>query len=163
MGIATVSAVIAIAEIAFPSRAWFEQLVNAMNANRARQEQLGYVDCVAQFTVLDGAPDGGAMSYRVRFEEFSAFDVTELRGDSIDGVDFALEGTCDTWRAMIESIEAGGGRPALDQTLNKLSHMGAPLKLRASDPIHADYYFRFNQSLQEFVNACAQFRTRFRD
>lgn len=68
-----------------------------------------------------------------------------------------------TWRAMIESIAAGNGRPALDQTLNRLSHMGTPIRLRSDDQLRKDMYFRFNQSLQEFVNASAGFRTSFRD
>lgn len=147
--------------LAFPSRAWFQRLADLMNANRARQEQLGYVDCVAQFTILDGAPGGGALAYRVTFEEFAATAVREHSGSGIDGADFALEGRLATWREMIESIHAGHGRPDLDHTLNRLSHMGAPLRLRAGDAVHADYYFRFNQSLQEFMNASAKFRTSY--
>jgi hypothetical protein len=158
-----VSAVIAPvqAALAFPSRAWFARLAELMNLDRARQEQLGYVDCVAQFTVLDGGPAGTPVSFQVTFEEFSAIAVTEHPGRELAGADFALQARLADWRAMIESIAAGGGRPALDQTLNRLSHMGTPFELVADDPLHADYYFRYNQSLQEFVNASARFSTRF--
>ena len=62
---------------------------------------------------------------------------------------------------MIESIAAGGGRPALDQTLNRLSHMGTPVRVHSDDPLRRDLYFRYNQSLQEFVNASGCFRTGF--
>jgi hypothetical protein len=62
---------------------------------------------------------------------------------------------------MIESIAAGGGRPDLEHTLNRLSHTGTPIFVRSDDVLRRDLYFRFNQSLQEFVNASAQLATRF--
>lgn len=154
---------LARATVPFPSRAWFQQLADLMNANRARQQQLGYVDCVAQFTLTDGAPGGGPLAFRVYFEEFSALAVTEHATRELDEADFALEGSSATWREMIENIAANGGRPDLEHSLNRLSHMGTPLKLVAEDPVRADCYFRFNQSLQEFVNASATFTTRFDD
>jgi hypothetical protein len=141
--------------IAFPSCAFFTELAQLMNANRARQEQLGYIDCVAVFTVTDGTRDGGARHFRVTFDEFEAIEVSEVDPVEAAAADFALAGTLETWRTMLESIVAGHGRPALDQTLNRLSHMGTPLRLIAADPLQADLYFRFNQSLQEFINAAA--------
>lgn len=149
------------AAAAFPSRAWFQRLADLMNANRTRQEQLGYVDCIAQFTVLDGGANGGPVAYRVTFEEFSAIAVEEYPTRELDNADFALEGSAATWREMIENIATNNGRPDLDHSLNRLSHMGTPLKLVAEDPVRADAYFRFNQSLQEFVDASAQFTTLF--
>ena len=141
--------------IEFPSREFFAELAQLMNANRARQEQLGYIDCVAVFTVTDGAGDGSARHFRVTFDEFEALEVSEVDSGEAAAADFALAGTLETWRAMLESIVDGQGRPALDQTLNRLSHMGTPLRLIAADPLKADLYFRFNQSLQEFINAAA--------
>lgn len=146
--------------IAFPSLDWFRRLAGLMNASRARQEQLGYVDCVAGFRVLDG-PGGRPWTAEVTFEEFAATDVREASPEASDRADFVLEATLATWRAMVESIAAGDGRPALDQTLNHLSHMGEPLRLVAGDPLRRDLYFRYNQSLQEFVNASATFPTVF--
>ena len=72
-----------------------------------------------------------------------------------------MEASLETWRAMIESIARGGGRPELEQTLNRLSHMGEPLRVYSDDPLRRDLYFRYNQSLQEFVNACGSFTTSF--
>jgi len=150
--------------VAFPSRAWFARLAELMNRNRARQEQLGYVDCIAEFDVLDGGIGRRPLAFQVTFEEFAAVDVREV--DPADPAerakaDFALDATLATWRAMIESIARGGGRPDLDQTLNRLSHAGTPIRLRATDPLRRDCYFRFNQSLQEFFNASAKFSTTF--
>lgn len=157
---AAASAVRAGDAIPFPSLQWFERLAGLMNENRARQEQLGYVDCIAAFRVLDG-PGGRPWTATVTFEEFSVTDVSEAPAGAVPDADFALDATLETWRAMIESIEAGGGRPALDQTLNHLSHMGDPMRVVSDDPLKRDLYFRYNQSLQEFVNACASFHTTF--
>ena len=147
--------------VAFPSAGFFAELARLMNANRARQEQLGYIDCVAVFTVTDGSADGLARHFRVTFEEFSATETSEVAEAEAAAADFAVTGDTATWRAMIESIAANGGRPALDYTLNRMTHMGTPMKLVAADPLKADLYFRYNQSLQEFVNASAQFSTVF--
>jgi len=149
------------APVPFPSVAWFERLAELMNANRVRQLQLGYMDCVARFTVLGAGPGARDWSADVTFEEFEATDVREPAAGEAARADFALEADLATWREMIASIAAGGGRPDLDHTLNRLSHAGTPIRLCSNDVLRSDLYFRFNQSLQEFVNASAQFETRF--
>lgn len=147
--------------VPFPSLEWFQRLADRMNADRARHEHLGYVDCVAGFCVLDGGPGGGPFTAQVTFEEFAAVDVREAGPADARRADFTLEGSLATWRRMIESIAAGRGRPGLTQTLNHLSHAGTPIFVRSDDVLRADLYFRYNQSLQEFVNASASFATRF--
>jgi hypothetical protein len=149
--------------VPFPSLAWFERLAALMNGNRARQEQLGYVDCVAAFTVTDGGPGGRPLSVHITFEEFGATDVRIVASGAAEAAraDFTLAADLATWRAMIESIAAGHGRPALDYTLNRLTHLGEPMRVSSDDPLRRDLYFRYNQSLQEFVNASAAFVTTF--
>lgn len=149
------------AVVAFPSRDFFAALAERMNANRARQEQLGYIDCTAVFSISDAGEAGAGRHFRVVFEEFSALAVDEVGADEAAAADFALAGSLATWRAMLESIVAGKGRPALEQTLNYLSHLGTPLKLVAADPLQADLYFRYNQSLQEFFNAACTLDIRY--
>ncbi|MBM4334911.1 MAG: hypothetical protein FJ108_03230 [Deltaproteobacteria bacterium] len=145
--------------IAFPSVAWFQRLAQLMHESRARQIQLGYVDCTVLFTVSDGGAGGRPWSALVTFEEFDAVDVREAGPADAASADFALEAPLATWREMIESIAVGGGRPDLEHTLNRLSHLGEPLRVTSDDVLKKDLYFRFNQSLQEFVNASANFRT----
>lgn len=146
--------------VPFPSVAWFRRLADLMNADRTRQVQLGYVDCVVQFTVLDG-PGGRPWSVQVTFDEFAATAVREVAAADAASADFVLEAAGATWRGMIESIRAGLGRPALDQTLNRLSHFDTPVRVWSDDVLRRDLYFRYNQSLQEFVNASAAFETAF--
>ncbi len=149
------------ATVEFPSVDWFQHLADFMNANRARQEQLGYVDCTVEFTVTDGGPGGSKWGCRVTFEEFEATEVFDASMVGSAPADFALEATLATWREMIENIAAGGGRPDLEHTLNYLSHPGTPLLVKADDALCRDMYFRYNQSLQEFVNASAGMRSVF--
>jgi hypothetical protein len=149
--------------IAFPSIEWFERLAQLMKINRARNEHLGYVDCVAVFTVLDGGLRGKPWSVQITFEEFEATDVREATTADLARADFTLDATLATWREMIESIARGHGRPDLTHTLNYLSHPGTPIRVWSDDPLRRDMYFRYNQSLQEFINASATFRTIFPD
>jgi hypothetical protein len=151
----------ASAAVPFPSVAWFQRLADLMNANRARQEQLGYVDCVAEFAVTDA--DAAAARVQVTFEEFAATDVRAADPAEPTRADFTIEAPLAVWRTMIESIAAGGGRPGLEQTLNRLSHLGTPMRVVSDDPLRRDLFFRYNQSLQEFVNASAAFPTLFAD
>jgi hypothetical protein len=147
--------------VPFPSLAFFAALGERMNADRARHEHLGYVDCVVEFAVSDAYGPGKPLRAQVTFEEISVIDVREAGPADAGRADFTLEADTRTWRAMIESIAAGKGRPALDQTLNHLSHFDAPFRVHAEDPLKRDMYFRFNQSLQEFVNASAESDTVF--
>ncbi len=149
------------APVSFPSTAWFQALADLMNTDRDTHEHLGFIDCVAQFTVLDGGPDGGRVAYQVTFEEIAATDVREVTDGDSAGASFALEAGLATWREMIENIAAGDGRPDLEHTLNAMSHIGTPIALVADDPLERDCYFRFNQSLQTFVNASCQIVTVF--
>ncbi len=145
--------------IAFPSVEWFERLARLMRADRVRHEHLGYIDCVAIFTVLDGGLRGRPWNVVVTFEEFEATEVRETNATDLVRADFTIEATLATWREMIESIARGHGRPDLTHTLNYLSHTGTPIRVASDDPLRKDMFFRFNQSLQEFINASGTFHT----
>jgi len=157
--------------IAFPSSEWFERLAQLMKLNRTLHEHLGYIDCVAQFMVIDGGPGGKPWGVQVTFEEFDAIEVREAgpheasqreaSQNDVARADFSLEASLATWREMIEVIARGGGRPDLTHTLNYLSHTGAPIRVWSEDPLRKDLFFRYNQSIQEFINASAAFRTIF--
>ena len=147
----------------FPSVGWFQVLADLMNADHETHEHLGFIDCVAQFTVLDGAQGGGRVAYQVSFEEIEATEVREVGDGDAGRESFALEATTAIWREMIENVAAGEGRPDLDHTLNAMSHLGTPIALVADDPLERDRYFRFNQSLQAFMNASFQIETVFEE
>lgn len=149
--------------LSFPSLAWFERLAALMKAQRALHERLGYMDCKVRFTVLDGSQDGSPWSVQIHFDEFDALDVVQLGAASgkAEAPDFSMEATLETWRRMIESIAAGGGRPGLQQTLNDLNLRSNALRITSDDTLLRDLFFRYNQSLQAFINASGSFLTVF--
>jgi hypothetical protein len=149
------------AAIPFPSVAWFEALAALMRADRSQHEKLGYVDCVAGFCVTDGGAHGRPTAFHVTFDAFDASSVREADPAESEAADFTLEASLATWREMIENIARGGGRADLTHSLNHLSHMGQPISVRSSDPLRRDLYFRYNQSLQAFMEASASFATSF--
>ena len=63
----------------------------------------------------------------------------------------------------IRKREARAGAPLadLEHTLNYLSLPGTPIRVWSDDPIGRDAFFRFNQTLQEFIENCATFETSF--
>jgi hypothetical protein len=146
--------------VPFPSLSWFQRLAALMNDERPLHEKLGYVDCLVRFTVRDGGASGSGWSAEVRFEEFEAVEVREVSSETSEAPDFILDASLGTWRSMIESIDTRGGKPALEQTLNRLNLEGS-LLVNAADPLGRDMFFRFNQSLQAFVNASGRFETSF--
>jgi hypothetical protein len=62
---------------------------------------------------------------------------------------------------MLENIAENNGRPDLEHSLNRLSLPGVPIRLWAEDPLDRDMFFRFNGSLQEFVNESHKIPTRY--
>lgn len=147
--------------VPFPSVAWFERLADEMASQHAEFAHIGPVDCVMQVTILDGGDGAGPWRAQVRFDNLEVSEVRIVSEADEEEADFILETDLDTWREMVESIVAGGGVPDLGHTLNRLSLPGTPIRLWGVDPVRRDAYYRFNQSLQHYVNNCAAFETVF--
>jgi hypothetical protein len=139
--------------LAFPSVAWFERLGEVMEEYRSRHEHIGPIDCTCVWTVFDADGPGADRHFRTTFELYSLTESIEVTEDERPRADFILETDADVWREMIENIRENGGRPDLEHSLNRLSLPGVPIRVWAEDPLGRDMFFRFNQSLQEFVNA----------
>jgi hypothetical protein len=154
---------ISTAALDFPSVEWFERLGELMEEYRARHEHIGPIDCLAQFSVLDPTGDGRDRHFQITFELYSAVAVREVTEDESAKADFIMETDTQVWQEMIENIRANGGRPDLEHSLNRLSLPGTPIRVWAEDPLGRDMFFRFNQSLQEFVNASVHVPTRYPD
>jgi hypothetical protein len=88
-------------------------------------------------------------------------DVREVTEDELVKANFILETDIWVWKEMLENIAENGGRPDLEHSLNRLSLPGVPIRLWAEDPLERDMFFRFNGSLQEFVNASARIPTKY--
>lgn len=158
---ATGDPVATAASVPFPSTAWFECLAEHMAEQHEQFRKLGTIDCTMAVSIVDGGADGEAWNVQVTFDEFTVSAVHEIEPDALEEVDFVLETDLETWQEMVESIEAGDGRPDLDHTLNRLSLPGTPIRVWSSDPLGRDMFFRFNQTLQRYINNCAAFHTTF--
>lgn len=138
------------------SAEWFAALAHEMRTTDAAvHRRLGEIDLTCVFTFFD-TPEGDR-HVRLRFEEFDLVEITELAADADveEGADFVLEGDVRDWQEMVDNI-ATNGKPDREHTLNFLSMPGVPLRCWSSDPLGRDMFFRFNQSLQVFVNASAR-------
>jgi hypothetical protein len=137
--------------VTFPSLAWFEALVSVMRDNVARYEHLGYTDCVVQFTVTDGDA-GKPWSVRLTFDTYDVTEVVMANPVREDNTDFAFEAPLAVWKDVIKNIAKNHGRPDHTLTLNYLS-MGEPrFVVAAEDQLRRDYFFRYNQTMQQLMN-----------
>ncbi len=144
--------------VAFPSIEWFELLAQRMAEQRDHFVSLGSCDCTAQVTIWDG-PGGDEWRCQVVFEEFGVESVRLVSEEDEEAADFILETDRETWQEMVDSIVEGEGRPGLLHTLNRLTMPGTPIRCWSHDPLGRDAFFRFNQTIQHFINNSATFTT----
>lgn len=147
--------------VQFPSVQWFERLASEMAEHQAEFAHIGPVECVMQVTILDGIQGTKPWRVQVTFDGLEVTDVRVVEESDEEQADFILETDLDTWKEMVGSIVAGNGVPDLEHTLNRLSLPGTPIRLWGVDPVRRDAYYRFNQSLQHYINNCATFTTAF--
>lgn len=140
----------------FPCLEWFAELARMMDEQHDEFGRIGTIDCSMAVCLLDGGPGGTPWCARLDFEELSVRTLRRIDVDELGTVDFVLETDLSTWTDMVANITANGGRPDLDHTLNGLSLPGTPIRVGSSDPLGRDMFFRYNQTLQRFVNNCAR-------
>jgi hypothetical protein len=147
--------------LTFPSVEWFARLGELMEENRAVHQHVGEIDCSCVWTVFDADGQGTDRHFETAFELYSLVGVREVSEEERVKANFILETDVWVWKEMLENIAEGGGRPDLEHSLNRLSLPGVPIRLWAEDPLDRDMFFRFNGSLQEFVNASVHIPTRY--
>ncbi len=146
--------------VLFTSLAWFEALVSVMRSNAARYEHLGYTDCVMQFIITDGNA-GKPWSVRLTFDTYDVTEVALANPVREDISDFAFEAPLSVWTAMIENIARNHGKPDHEYTLNYLSMREPLFTVSAEDQLRRDYFFRYNQTMQQMMNDSHHIETRF--
>ena len=138
----------------FPSVEWFEALAAIANEDQGFKKY-GSLSATVAFKVGDKA-------YNVTFDVLNAGDVREVDDDAMRDADFIIELRPEQWRAMIEDIGANGAATR-DWTLNTLDLIeDEPIhKNQVDDGFLADKFFRYNPSLQRFMDNAAQLDTEF--
>ncbi len=64
------------------------------------------------------------------------------------------------WREMIENIRVHDGSN-LEHTLNYLTDPDDPMEVTGPDQLQIDAFYRYNQSLQRFLNVSAGIETSY--
>jgi hypothetical protein len=140
--------------LTFPSAEWFQALSSIANEDEGFQK-FGTLEAIVAFKV-------GERAFNVTFSVREAKDVREISLEEMRDADFVIDLTPAQWQAMIEDIKANG-QAGRDHTLNSLD-------LDGDDPIHynvsedgyrADKFFRYNPSLQRFMDNASQLDTVF--
>ncbi len=134
----------------FPSKAWFQALADAAAADEPRYRRLGFVELNLGFRV-------GEKGYRVTFEDFGCTGVENWDGSA--PVDCLLSASTSDWRELIEHIQARGSADP-QRTLNSLVLAGDRFSLSGDDQLGVDRFYRFNASLQAFIEEAREVPTR---
>ncbi|MDI3315215.1 MAG: hypothetical protein QJR12_13365 [Mycobacterium sp.] len=139
-----------------PTVEWLTRLAEINKADLTEFRKLGEIDCRLAIDIIDGGPDGSALIVQITFDGFDVSEIKEISQDELESMDFVMETDRDSWLGMVDNIRTGGGRPDLDHTLNALSIASTPIRVWSSDPLGRDMFFRYNQSLQHFINNSAR-------
>lgn len=135
------------------SIAFYDALAALMVAEPERYERLGDIDL--ELAVVMNRPDGSAFRARLSFHGITCDGVAEIGDGEEQLANCWLDGSLEDWHAMFDNVAAHGH--AVDQwTLNTLTLFGDRIALRSTDPVGEDRFHRFNQTLQEFVDASAR-------
>ncbi len=130
-----------------------------MRDQRDEFEKLGPCDpTTAQLTIWDG-PNDDEWRCQFTFDEYDVVNVKIVTEDDELQADFIMETDLESWQEMVNSIVEGNGQPGLDYTLNKLTMPNVPIRCWSSDPLRKDMFFRYNQTIQRYINNCATFTT----
>ncbi len=132
---------------------FYQDLADLMNAHPDAYETLGEVD-LSLGVVMNG-DEGGDLRMRLRFEELGCAEVSAIAaGDEAD-CDCWLEGDMAAWGEMFDDIVANG-RATGRQTINSLTLVGDRIDVKGGDPMGVDRFFRFNQTIQQFLDGASQ-------
>jgi hypothetical protein len=131
----------------------FDDLATAMAGEPERYERLGDVDL--ELALVMRRPAGEAFRVRLSFHGITCDGVVAIDEGAESQCDCWLDGTVEEWQAMFDNI-AANGHAVEGWTLNTLTLFGDRIALHSSDPMGEDRFHRFNQTLQEFVDASAR-------
>ncbi len=128
---------------------FFDTLATTMNADPQQYEVLGDVDMdIAVVMQRDGGDDFRVL---LSFRGIACEGVSEIEAGDELTADCRLVGPLAAWQAMFDDI-AEHGHATGRQTINSLTLLGDDIVVQGSDPLGVDKFFRFNQTVQAFVD-----------
>lgn len=134
----------------FPDAGWFLALGRLMEAEGELFRRLGYAE--VRFVVRVVGDDGRAeRETAVELDGYQLGRAAALENATGFDPDFTVCATGAVWNRMLDEI-ARDGRPEARHTLSSLALIGQELWLESDDQLREDKYYRYNQTLQEFLN-----------
>ncbi len=130
---------------------FWDVLASRMNDDPNRYELLGDLDLELAVVMVS---DEGAFRIQLGFHGIRCETVAEIEEGAEQAAECWLQGPLDHWQAMFSDI-ATNGQATGPWTLNTLTIMGDMIQLKAGDPMGWDKFHRFNQTLQDFVDAAS--------
>ncbi len=127
--------------IEFPSAPWFRALAEAAEADEHRYRRLGFLEITLGVKV-------GDQGYRINFEDFGCTGVEDWDGSA--PVDCVVSAESGDWRELIAHIQQRGSADP-KHTLNSLVLAGDRFALTGDEQLGIDRFYRFNASLQAFI------------
>lgn len=135
----------------FPSLGWFEALARQAADDEARYRRLGVIEMALGLEI-------GDQHYRLVFETYTCQRVETWDGRA--PVDCVITASAEDWRELIEHIQANG-RADSRHTLNSLALADNRFHLVGEEQLGIDMFYRFNATLQAFVEEAWGIPTRF--
>lgn len=129
---------------------FFDALAAEMNGHPETYEILGDVDIDLGLIMRSGDD----FRVRLRFEGIECTGVSEMEEGEEAATDCWLDGPLEAWQGMFDNIRSNG-RATGRQTINSLSILGEPIRVRGADTLGVDKFFRYNQTMQTFFDGAA--------
>jgi len=131
--------------------AFFDALATEMNAHPEVYEVLGDVDMDIAVVMTD---PHGTFRVRITFEGITCAGIDEIGDGDESTTSCWLEGTIGDWQAMFDDITEHGHATGW-WTINSLTLVGDKIAVHGDDPMGVDLFFRFNQTMQTFLDGAA--------
>ncbi len=146
--------------VRFPSLEFFEAMQRRMNQDEAKYRAIGVMDVLVGIRVQADGDMEQTRLYTFMFDGYACGEVGEVRDGGEPDLDFVLEGPYGAWKEMFQNIQAHG-RADTKHTLNHLTMLDDPLRVAGPDQYRVDKLYRFNYSLQVFLEEAAGIDTEF--
>ncbi len=137
----------------FPDANWILALGRLMEDEGAQFRRLGYAETrfVLKSLADSGSGGGRERAVGVVLDGYRVTEAVELEDPWGFDPDFVIVAPHSVWRTMFDEI-ALNGQPRLRGTLSSLALVGEELWLESHDQLREDKFYRYNQTLQEFLN-----------
>ncbi|MEE9285981.1 MAG: hypothetical protein V3V35_09685 [Dehalococcoidia bacterium] len=146
--------------IRFPSLEFFQAMQERMNQDQPKYRAIGVMDVHLGIRVQADDALGETRLYTLLFDGYRCAGVGEATDDAEPDLDFVLEGPYRSWKEMFQNIQEHG-KADTKHTLNHLTMLDDPLRAVGPDQYRLDKLYRYNYSIQVFLEEATGLKTEF--